>query len=142
MQTYIDELNNYFKKKDSFYNLCNYMNRRRTVIPARKPSDIIVDLNNLNYNFTQSDFDNFLVNATYRKKDSYITQKPQFDTINWEKAVKIMFTKFTPNNKQLEHLLSCYKPTTYGNTYEFVWVDALIAKGHNFTDLIFVSLLL
>ncbi|ARF11592.1 hypothetical protein Klosneuvirus_2_28 [Klosneuvirus KNV1] len=130
MQPYIDTLNDFYKTKDSFYMLCRY--HRRLTIPSQKPSDLIVKLNSLNYNFTQPDFDNFLINATYQKAGSYITHEPCYDRDNWKKAIEIMFTKFTPNTKQMDHLLSCYKPANKWT--EFVWVDALLAKGYNFTD--------
>jgi len=126
MQGYIDSLNNYYKVKSSFYDLSRLNNT------ITKPSDLIVELNKLNYNFTQQDFTKFLVNATYQKKNGYLNQKPQFETNNWEEGIKIMFTKCTPNEKQFDHLISCHHINGYWN--KFVWIDALVARKYNFSD--------
>lgn len=126
MQACIDSLNTYFKNKASFYNLGRWNNN------DKKPADLIVELNKLNYNFTKKDFDNYLVNATYQKKNSYITYKPHYESAEWENSIKIMFTKCTPTDKQISHLISCYRPGAYYN--KFIWVDALVTRNYKFTD--------
>lgn len=126
MQGYIDSLNNYYKDKSSFYKLFRFNNN------ITKPSDLIVELNKLNYNFTQQDFTKFLANATFQKKNGYINQKPYYETNNWEEGIKIMFTKCTPTEKQFDHLISCHAP--YGHWNKYVWIDALIARKYNFSD--------
>ena len=70
MQGYIDSLNNYYKDKSSFYKFIRINNN------VTSPSDLIVALNKLNYNFTQQDFTKFVANATYQKKNGYINNKP------------------------------------------------------------------
>lgn len=131
MQGYIDALNDFYKQKHSFYKYCSY--RRRRNFPEQKPSELIVILNKLGYNFSQQEFDYFLVNATYQKAGSYITKKPYYDETHWKEAITIMFTKFTPNTKQMDHLMSCYKSANKESN-KFIWVDALITKGYNFID--------
>ncbi|ARF11591.1 hypothetical protein Klosneuvirus_2_27 [Klosneuvirus KNV1] len=125
MQGYIDSLNNYYKDKSSFYKFIRINNN------VTSPSDLIVALNKLNYNFTQQDFTKFVANATYQKKNGYINNKPYHET-NYEEGIKIMFTKCTPNEKQFDHLISCHHPNYQYN--KLVWIDALVAKKYNFSD--------
>ena len=128
MQVYYDLLKDEFKDKQSFY---------RTIYTAHnnkiKPSKLIVELNKLGYDFTQSDFDNFIICATYKKGNSYIICKSgdYYDKENdWGNAIKIMFTKFSPSSKQFNILISCHK-------YQHApkdWIDTLVNRNYAFTE--------
>ena len=132
MQAYVDLLKERFKDKSSFCNQsCLYYpnNNKANVVPSPK---IIVELDKLGYNFTQKDFDDFIICAVYKKSGSFIVTvvSDYYDKEkDCENCIKIMFTKFSPSPKQFNLLLSCNK---YNRSIKY-WVDVLIAKNYPFT---------
>ena len=123
-QLYIDTLNDLFKHKNSLYNDINYSRNNVNSI-----SNTIIKLDELGYAFTDTDFNNFIICAIYKKSQGYIGSTVYANSkIQKEQVVKIMFTKFTPTDKQMKLLIGCYK--SKGN---FDWVDTLANKGYVFT---------
>ena len=131
-----------YENKLSLYNEANSV----STDPRTLPSYTIIKLNELGYNFTQKDFDQFVDYGTYQKKKSYIVNRPYYysknpkdqDTNlnNYQKAIEIMFTKFTPTTKQFNRLFSCYDQVqSYRNPYlNYTWIDTLIKKGYQFNE--------
>ena len=117
---YVTKLNKLFSNKKSLYAESSKMANDDDL------SSIIIKLNELGYDFTSNDFDNFLICATYNKTNGYINNNRNQ---NRKMLMSIMFIKFTPNDKQFKLLMSCYKKSGM-----FDWVDILITKGFIFTD--------
>jgi hypothetical protein len=105
---------------------------RKNPFLDRSLTTTIEKLIGLNHNFTQKDFDKFMATATYRKTRSYVAMPFWYPHDDQDKVIKHMFTKFTPSEKQLKLLFTCFYDK-YGNTFT-VWIDALIEKGFNFND--------
>lgn len=124
-QQYINELNDCFKNKSSFYDELSWKTTTTT-----SPSELIVKLNLLGYKFNQKDFDNFISSATYQKGRSYIANTA-YDAVkkeNRKKAITIMFTNFTPSDKQFKLLFNC---KGHGNND---WVDTLVNRNYIFNN--------
>lgn len=75
--------------------------------------DIIVELNNRSYIFTQDQFDKFIICATYRKTQSWIVKRGYLEAFKnpqkYLSVIKIFFDKFTPTKAQINKLCECYK---------------------------------
>jgi hypothetical protein len=144
MQAYLDLLTDFFKNKNSFRLSIQYYTSQNYPI---SPSQAIVELDKLGYEFTQKDFDKFTTCASHNKSNSYIVtkgskhyyHKDDDDAGNpydyQQKAIKIMFTKFTPSDKQFNLLMSCYnvKQGYRINQSSKYWIDILVGKNHVFT---------
>ena len=91
-------------------------------------SEIVSFLEINNYDFKQSEFDQFITTGTYKRSNSYIIYKSPY-TKN-EKAIEILFTKFTPNDKQIKTLLNCY---THHGSVKYDWIDVLVKKNFQFS---------
>lgn len=89
---------------------------------------------------TQKDFDNFILAAASGKSSSFIARKymhyygSSSKKLDRKNIIKLMFTKFTPNDKQIKLLCSCYSSkNTYNVCYD--WIDILLEKGYEFNDI-------
>ncbi len=83
------------------------------------------------YNFTNTDFNNFIIAATNGKSNSFIRKKHSPKTRE-DVIINYMFTNFSPNDKQLKLITSCYKTKIYNRG--FLWLDALIKRDYIFTN--------
>lgn len=125
---YINELNDHFKNKNSLCDELSWRSQNKTI--SSNPSDLIIKLDSLGYNFTQKDFDNFIVCSIYKKGRSYIASSP-YSSIkmdNRKKVLNIMFTKFTPSEKQLKLLINC------AGSGANDWIDVLVKRNYTFND--------
>lgn len=123
-QQYLDELNECFKKKTSFYNEMSW----RQMNPS--PSESIINLHKLGYDFTQKEFDNFITNATHQKGRGYIATYPYNNDkrIRRTQVIDIMFSKFTPSEKQFKMLFAC------AGTGANDWINVMIKRNYIFND--------
>ena len=136
LQTYDDLLKEYFADKTSFYksikSVYGYRRRRYGYGYGQQqkasPSTVIVELDKAKYAFTQNDFNNFIKCATYNKGNSFIVN-PNGDD-NGENAIEIMFTKFTPSEKQFNTLIACHKDKTDNKK----WINVLKEQEFEFTE--------
>lgn len=129
MQQYIDQLKDIFKVKKSLYTeIHRYYGNQPGYV---KPTAVLSKLIELGYNFTQEDFNNFIILSVYNKKNGFLNWYTHNDTDTKTKTLilKTLFTKFTPNDKQLKMLLSCLSDNRSSE-----WVDVLISKGYQFSD--------
>jgi len=111
MEDDIKSLNERFTDKTILYRERYYL--------TKELSDLIIKLDNSGYAFIRSQFDTFIVLATYKKGNSYIVRSQ--DPLN-KKVASIMFSKFVPNTKQFKLLFECYKSPHY---CDYTWVDTL-----------------
>lgn len=135
MQQLIDKFRETFKEKGCLFAESKCYS---STLP-NSPTSIIIDLHNQGYNFTESDFNTFILRATYTKTRGYFHApdnwyRNAFPT-NRGQAIDILFTKFTPNEKQFKLLFACYskKSCSESNGYQD-WFNVLIKKGYIFTD--------
>jgi hypothetical protein len=98
--------------------------------PTDAPSYLINKLIEENFNFTQDHFDKFLIAATYKKSSCYLVRKSNVFPDEQHIAITTMFSKFTPNNKQLKNILSCYAK---GGSL-FSWIDTLLSRDIKLDD--------
>jgi len=134
MDQLLTEFNEYLKDKTSFanyrsYNAYRYGYHAKAKTAKRPPSELIIELNKLNYTFTQKNFTEYLRNCTYRKKTGYM--RSYCDDKFRDEGMKIMFTKFKPTKRQVDVIIGCLgdlyddeKPTT---------IDLLQETGYEFT---------
>lgn len=121
MDQLVKEFNAYLNDKTSFANYRNsYIKKKKS------PGQIIMELNELNYAFTQKNFTDYLRNITYRKKTGYLNK-----TVDKSKhgGIDVMFTKFMPTKRQVDVIISCLE-----NIYESPnIIDVLQENGYKFT---------
>lgn len=95
--------------------------------------ETITKLSELKYNFTQKNFDDFILAAICGKKNSFLVN---FVTYNQKiqqlknSAINIFFKKFNPNKTQMAKLLACYESRPDGDKY---WVDILVSNNYQFS---------
>jgi hypothetical protein len=112
------QLNDILKKKDSIYNDQTTFNTT------------MLQLIDKNYNFTQEQFNKFIICAVYRKSNSYLHSLHYKGIKIYQSIIKTFFNKFSPDNRQFKLLLSCYK--AYSGS--FYWLDVLFDRNYNFSD--------
>ena len=78
------------------------------------------------HTFTQNDFDNFIIAATTSKSTSFI-RKTHCEQSKASAIMTHMFTKFAPNDKQLNLIISCYSGSKSWNQH-FMWLDVLLDR--------------
>jgi hypothetical protein len=91
----------------------------------------ILELHSLNYKFTQSQFNRFIVLATYMSncqsfiRTVYTQESPRY------KVVNIFFSLFTPSEHQLKKLNNCYynDNVLMKNNCNYLWRDILNKKN-------------
>ncbi len=156
-----DLFNQCLDSKNSFYNEINRCYRydykdHQPEEPSCITSQLLLN-NNLNFELTQKHFDKFITRACFGKTKAYLVNKSPYCEEEQATTILMMFTKFTPNNKQLKTILSCYlktkktiksdsedscaedsyedkKKPTKKITALFSWLDVLIAKGYVLDD--------
>ena len=134
MDQLLTEFNEFLKDKASFANYRGYTGSRYGYYAKAKktkmsPGEIIVELNKLNYTFTQKNFTEYLRNCTYRKKTGYL--RSYCDDKSRDDGMKIMFTKFKPTKRQVDVILGCL-----GDLYDDnipTTIDLLQETGYEFT---------
>lgn len=97
------------------------------------PSNIIIELNRLNYEFTQDQFNRFVKCCVYGKKKSFCSN---YKNRRQEDAVRIMFTKFEPSNVKVKAMFACINENATQNSLQIVytWVDTLFNHEYEFTE--------
>jgi len=137
----VDKCDNFFKKitRADFE---QYRWANKDVISQK-----ICEIRDKNLEITQEDFDRFVNFATFGKSKSYLLIYYHNNTImeKKRKAIEIMFSKFTPNSKQITKLLDCYKCavvntkqvinpswTIYKKEISYDWLDVLSNRGVSF----------
>src|SRR3990172_4007775 len=97
-QTSEDLLKEYLDDNTSFYKSIKSRYRYRyTKFPKDDPSTTIIRLDEEDYDFKQEHFDKFIKCVSYNKGNSFICYNNH--NANSLKAIRIMFTKFTPSEK-------------------------------------------
>lgn len=92
----------------------------------------IVNLIDMNHNFTFTDFDKFIEAVTQKKTQSYVSLPLWENHDDQDKVIKYMFTKFNPLNEQFDILTKCIRIRT--NKPYNIWMDMLVEKGFKFSD--------
>lgn len=95
---------------------------------------------------TSKDFNNFIMAAVYRKKNSFISKDTTDNYKSYskmkmgraknkkgkKKIIQFMFTNFVPTEKHLDLLFKCYDDKSRYNDY--YWIDILAQKKFDFTE--------
>lgn len=143
MQSYVDILNEGLKNKKS---LCYEITSWNQPINKYPICNAIIELEKLNYNFTQSQFDKFIASIVCNKKKSMIATLDRSGYLElgshnfYTKITDIMFSKFHISSKQFDSILACYDNIADKDVYHnqdgvgFVgfWIDSLIKYKYNF----------
>lgn len=124
--------NQFLAQDDSFQNDISINDNDIT----QRPTNILLKLHDQKYNFTQKQFDLFFSRGIKGLSKSYFIFNDGDNVSNKRlKAIDIMFTKFTPNNKQMIQLLKTYitrlNLVKYTRCYQCV--ETLVGKKHQFT---------
>lgn len=128
-QKYEDKLNNFFKNKKIFYEEIS----TRNFNTKTKFCDTIIKLNELDYHFTEIDFDNFL-NCALHNKGSLLTLKYIGKERLRDKILNILFNQHNPTDIQFDKILSCYHIINRNTIKSYHWIDIIIKKGHQFNQ--------
>ena len=133
MQQYVDSLKDIYKDKGSLYKETRWRHQNNN--NGDNFTDVHIQLIDLGYDFTRSDFDNFVSCLTHGKKKAVVSSRYGYDggfIAKITRISKVLFTKYTPTDKQLKALFACYNTNCQQQSYE--WIDTLIQKGYVFSD--------
>jgi len=91
-------------------------------------STAIINLDKLNYKFTQNHFNQFIKLACYtNNNDNFITRILPNHSIQQD-LIKMFFSKFMPTDSQIDILIQCYYDTNLlkiRNSVSYQWIDIL-----------------
>ena len=114
------KLNKLLQRKSSFHSYYD---------DEMHPCQIIIQLDVMGYDFTQEQFDKFILCGIYRKSMGFIAYEYSKGK-NYKYAITIMFSKFTPSESQFKLLFDCYRGKY---TDSFLWADVLVNRNYNFS---------
>lgn len=95
---------------------------------------IVCQLDKNGYQFTQDQFDKFIVQLLYKKSKGYLTQLVRCYCLH-ENVLEAFFKQHTPSQSQLLDLFDVYKNAdmNYAKCFKTGWARCLIEKGYKFT---------
>lgn len=84
--------------------------------------------------FTQNDFDNFILAATFGPRCAIKYWSDE--DLDESQIIEYFFTNFTPDDKQFKLIASCYESKVQRSyqTLEYLWLDTLLNRGFMFSD--------
>lgn len=118
-QAEIDRLNGLLSRKEILYSF--HDDSKKDLF------DLIIKLNESNYEFSYQQFDKFMEQLVYMKGSSFLST--QYNNPEFKKVFQIMISKFLPTATQVGRMIRTIKK----NVQSVEWVNYMLEAGYKFT---------